>query len=168
MPGEKFIKNVSGVLTEVVSTQVGGGGGADKIPSLNSSGKLDVTMMPTGIAADTETVTASEALAAGDFVNVYNNAGTAAVRKADATVAGKEANGFVLAAVLNAGQATVYMEGANTQITGMTPGPMYLSTTPGLGTNTPPSASGNIVQRIGIAVSATRMNLQTVSPFTLA
>ena len=49
-----------------------------------------------GGGADTGTVTTSEALAAGDLVNIWNSSGAKA-RKADATTAGKEAHGFVLA-----------------------------------------------------------------------
>ena len=102
-------------------------------------------MMPVGIAADTKAITTSEALAAGDFVNIWNSSG-AKVRKADASVAGKEAHGFVLAAVGSGNPATVYFEGTNTQVTGATPGPVFLSTTPGLSTSTSPSGAGNSLQ----------------------
>ena len=168
MPGEKFLKQVTGTLTEVVSVQAGGAGNANKIPALDAAGLLDVTMMPTGIGADTSTMIASEALSAGNLVNVYNNAGVATVRKADATVAGKEANGFVLSAFLSAATATVYFEGNNTQMTGLTPGQNFLATTPGGATATAPSASGNIVQAVGIAVSATVLNCEFQRQIVLA
>jgi hypothetical protein len=74
--------------------------------------------MPTGIGADTASITASEALAAGDLVNIYDSTG-AKCRKADASTSGKEAHGFVLAAVESAASATVYFEGSNTQVTGI-------------------------------------------------
>ena len=168
MAGQKFLQhNGAGGVAEVIATQVGGGGAANLIPSLDASGKLDVTMMPTGIAADTGVITASEALAAGDFVNVWNSSG-AKVRKADATVAGKEAVGFVLSAVSNGAAATVYFEGSNTAVTSQTPGPVYLSTTSGLATATPPSASGNVVQPIGFAISATVINFQSGQSITKA
>ena len=103
MAGQKFLQhNGAGGVAEVVSTQIGGGGAANLIPALDAAGKLDITMMPTGIAADTAVITTSEALAAGDFVNIWNSTG-AKVRKADATVAGKEAMGFVLSAVGSGG-----------------------------------------------------------------
>ena len=168
MPGEKFIKNVSGTLTETLAVQTGGGGNANKIPSLDAAGLLDVTMMPSGIGPDTAVVLTSEVLSAGNLVNVYNNAGTANVRKADATVAGKEANGFVLAAFGSGVSATVYFEGPNTQMSALTPGQNFLATTAGGATVTVPSAAGNVVQRVGIALSATILNFEAQPPIVLA
>lgn len=144
-----------------------GAGDAGKIAQLDSAGRLDVTMMPVGIGADTASVTTSEALAAGDFVNIWNSSGAKA-RKADATVAGKEAHGFVLTAVASGAQATVYFEGTNTQVSGQTPGPVFLQTTAGVGGPTVPSASGNVVQQVGVAVSATAVNFERSMPVVLA
>jgi len=162
--------NASGVLDASIvnaKNSSAGAGDAGKLCQLDGSGRLDSTMMPVGIGADTATITASEALAAGDFVNIWNSSG-AKVRKADATVAGKEAHGFVLAAVSNGASATVYFEGTNTGVTGQTPGPVFLSTTAGLAAGAAPSGSGNIVQRVGFAVSATAINFQSQPPVTLA
>lgn len=167
MAGEKFLKHTNGALVETEAVQVGGGGSADKIPSLDAAGRLALTMMPSGIGADTAIIQASENLAAGDLVNVYNSGG-ARVRKADATTAGKEAHGFVLAAVTSGANATVYFEGPNDQVTGLTPGVQYLSTTPGLSDETAPSSTGNVVQRVGLAVSATGLNFDSGVPITLA
>lgn len=194
---KKFIKNASGALTEEAALLTSAGAGdADRVPALNASGVLDAsivnsktssagagdsgkvvaldgsgridnTMMPVGIGADTASITASEALAAGDFVNVWNSSG-AKIRKADATVAGKEAHGFVLASVSNGASGTVYFEGTNTGVSGQTPGPVFLHTTAGLATSTAPSGSGNVVQRIGFAVSATAINFQSQTPVVLA
>jgi hypothetical protein len=168
MPANKYIANNAGALTEVAASQTSAGAGdAGKIPALDATGRLDSSMMPVGIGADTASITASEALAAGDWVNVHNSTG-AKVRKADATVAGKEAHGFVLSAVSNGAQATVYFEGTNTGVTGQTPGVVFLSTTAGLGATAAPSGSGNVVQRIGFATSATSVNFQSQPPVTLA
>ena len=120
-----------------------------------------------GGGADTGTVTTSEALAAGDLVNIWNSSGAKA-RKADATTAGKEAHGFVLAAFGSGVPATVYFEGTNTAVTGLTPGPQFLNTTAGAASSTAPSGSGNVVQRVGVAVSATAFNFQLNSPIVLA
>ena len=122
--------------------------------------------MPSGIGADAISMTTSEAVASGDFVNIWNSTG-AKVRKADATVAGKEAHGFVLAGVGSGVACTVYFEGTNTGVTGQTPGPVFLSATAGLATSTSPSSSGNVVQRIGFAVSATAINFQSQNPVVL-
>jgi hypothetical protein len=162
--------NAAGILDSTIvnsKTTSAGAGDSGKLVALDGAGKIDSTMMPTGIGADTRSITTSEALAAGDFVNIWNNSGEK-VRKADATVAGKEANGFVLSAASSATPATVYFEGTNTAVTGQTPGPVFLGTTAGGATATAPSASGNVVQRIGIAVSATAINFQMGTTILLA
>ncbi|ASD50470.1 hypothetical protein FDI24_gp188 [Acidovorax phage ACP17] len=170
MAGKKLIRlGTDGNFIEVLGTQTSAGvSNAGDIVSLDDTGRLASSMMPVGIGADTAVIVASEALAAGDWVNVWNDTGTAKVRKADATTAGKEAWGFVLAAVANSANATVYFEGTNTQVTGQTPGKVFLATTAGQGTGTAPSASGNIVQAIGVAYSATAVNFERGTPVTLA
>lgn len=168
MPAKKFLRLVAGVLTEVAATVTSAGAGNDgDLVALDSSGRLDNSVMPVGIGVDTKTIAASEALAAGDWVNVWNSTG-AKVRKADATTAGKVAHGFVLAAVSSGGNALVYFEGTNTQVSGQTPGPVYLQTTAGTGGATIPSASGNVVQNLGVAVSATEVNFERGTPVVLA
>ena len=168
MAAKKFLRLVNGVLTEIFGVQASAGAGnAGDLVSLDDSGRIDNSMMPVGIGADTSTISASETLAAGDWVNVWNNSG-AKVRKADATTAGKEAHGFVLAAVTSGNPATVYFEGTNTQVSGQTPGPVFLQTTAGVGGPTVPSASGNVVQQIGVAVSATAVNFERATPVVLA
>lgn len=144
-----------------------GAGDAAKMVQLDGTGRIDSTMLPVGIGADTAAITASENLAAGDFVNIHNSTGAKA-RKADATTAGKEAHGFVLGAVTSGNPATVYFEGTNTGITGATPGVVYLHTTAGGFTSTAPSSTGNAVQRVGIAVSATAINFEPHPPVILA
>ena len=191
----KLIKNNAGTLTEETTlTTSAGAADANKVPALNASGvlddtilnatvtssanktvkldaagKLDASVMPTGIGADTAIIVASEALADGDLVNVWNNAGTANVRKADANSAGKEAHGFVLAAVAPSASATVYFEGTNSHCTGLTPGVQFLSaSTPGKSVTTAPTGTGKIVQNIGLALNATTLNFESGSPIVLA
>jgi len=167
---DKYIKQNAGVLTEVEAlVESAGAGDAGKIPALDNTGKLDESMMPVGIGADTTIVYAFEALGAGDFVNIYNDAGTAKCRLADASTNGKHAHGFVLAAVDADANATVYHEGSNTQVTGMTPGDVFLSAaTPGQATSTPPSATGNVVQKLGVATSATNIAVEMQPRIVLA
>ena len=168
MAGNKYLSNNAGTITEASSIQSSAGAGdAGKIPALDAAGRLDTSMMPTGIGADTALIQASENLANGDLVNVHNSGG-ARVRKADATSAGKEAHGFVLAAVTSGNNATVYFEGSNSGVTGLTPGPQFLSTTAGTATATAPSGSGNIVQRVGFATAAAALNFQAGTPIVLA
>lgn len=168
MPGEKFLKQTNGGLVETIATQTGGAPNADKIPALDANGRLDSSMMPTGVGLDTAVIQASEALVAGDFVNIHNVTGSARVRKADAAVSGKEAHGFVLAGVASGGNATVYFEGTNTGVTGQTPGVAFLSTTAGLAQAAAPTVAAQVVQRIGLAVSPTAVNFEPSLPILLA
>lgn len=168
MAGDKYLYNNSGQITEKAAIQTSAGAGdVGKIPALDAAGRLDSSMMPVGLGADTASITASEALSAGDLVNVWNSTG-AKVRKADASTAGKEAHGFVLAAVSSAASATVYFEGTDTGVTGLTPGVQYLSTTPGTASATAPSGSGNVVQRVGFATAAAALNFDAGTPIVLA
>ena len=166
----KFLRLIAGVFTENSTVQSSAGAAdADKIPSLDSAGKLSSTMMPAGIGADSQDMIASEALAAGDLVNIWNDSGTLKARKADATTAGKEADGFVTAAVSSGATATVILDGTISGKTGLTIGSTYfLATTAGGVTATPPSAAGNIVQRVGKATSATTLAFEQGEPVTLA
>lgn len=162
--------NASGVLDSTIvnsKTTSAGAGDSGKLVALDGTGRIDNTMMPVGVGADVATITSSENLAAGDWVNIHNSTGAKA-RKADASTAGKEAHGFVLSVVTSGNPATVYFEGSNTAVTGQTPGPVFLSTTPGQGATAAPSAAGNVVQRLGYATSATSVNFQSQLHYVLA
>jgi len=161
--------NGSGVLDATIvnsKTTSAGAGDSGKLPALDGSGRLDTSFMPVGIGADTLTVATSETLAAGDLVNIWDDTG-AAVRKADATTAGKEAHGFVLAAFTHPTTATVYFEGTNTGVSGKTPGVQFLLTAAGTSGSTAPSGSGNVVQKLGVATSATSINFEPQQPIVL-
>lgn len=169
--GKIVALNASGVLDATIvnsKTSSAGAGDSGKLPALDGAGKLDTSFMPTGIGADTASITASEALSAGDLINIWDSTGTFKVRKADATTSGKEAHGFVLSAVSSGASATVYFEGSNTGKTGLSPGKQFLSTTAGGCTTTAPSGSGNVVQVVGFATSATVINMQATTPYVLA
>ena len=169
MAAKKFIRLVAGVLTEIAGVVTSAGAGNDgDIPALDATGRLDASVMPVGIGADTVTVTASEALSDGDFVNVYDDGGTAACRKADATTAGKRAHGFVLASVAGSAPAIVYTSGINGHVTGQTAGPVFLQTTAGTVGATVPSSIGQVVQTVGYATSATEVVFQPQEPVTLS
>lgn len=164
--------NASGILDSTIvnsKTTSAGAGDTGKVVALDSTGRIDSSMMPVGIGADTASIVASEALAAGDLVNVWNNAGTANVRKADGSTSGKEAHGYVLAAVSSSASATVYFEGTNTQCTSLTPGLQFLSgSTAGKSVAAAPTGTGKTVQVVGFALSTTAMNFQAELPITLA
>lgn len=164
--------NASGFLDQSITNAVttsAGAGSSGQLTALDNTGRLDQSFMPVGVVPETASIVASEALADGDFVNVYNNAGVFNVRKADGSTTGKEAHGFVLAAVLSAGTALVYFEGSNTHLTSLTAGDQYLSeTTAGKSTATPPSGSGQVIQQLGVATSATAIKFAPFAPIVLA
>lgn len=171
MPAIRFLSIVSGRIKELAATVVSAGAADDgKIPALDASGKLDASLMPAGIGANTVAAVASEALAANDVVNLWDNGGTVNARKADATAEGKEVSGFVKAAVAQAANATVYLPGNTiTGLTGLTPGSrQYASTSPGALTEVPPSTAGNVLQLVGIAASDTSVIFEPEEPITRA
>ena len=138
-----------------------GAGSAGKVIALDTDGRLNQSVMPTGVGPDTKSIVASEALSAGNLVNVWSDAGTPKARKADATTSGKEANGFVIAGAASGAAALVYFEGVITGLTGLTPGARYyLATTAGGTTATAPSATGNVCQYIGTAISTTELTFE--------
>lgn len=142
----------------------------DSIVSTDSTGKLDISLMPVGVAAETISLITSENLVSGDFVNIYNNSGTITARKADATTSAKPAHGFVLANVTSPASCTVYaVSNTNTALTGLTIGSdYYLSTTPGTITTTAPSTAGNIIQPMGRAHSTTAIVFSSAEYIELA
>jgi hypothetical protein len=102
-------------------------------------------------------LTTAESLAAGALVNV--NASFQA-QNANGTVQGKDAHGFVLQAYGSSVPATVYFSGVNNMVSGLTGGYAYLGLSAGAVTSTAPSASGQVVQRVGEAIAATKFVFQ--------
>lgn len=158
---DKPIQVVSGVLTEIeAKTASAGAADAGKIIALDASGKIDSTMMPNGIGSDAKTMTASEAISAGDIVNVHDSSG-AKVRKADATTSSKHAVGFAPSAIANGASGTINFEGTITGLSALTIGATYyLHTTAGGITTTAPTGSGQVVQKVGVAISATELSFE--------
>ena len=170
---QKFIKMSAGRLVEETVESVSASTGAtdaDKLVRLTSSGKLDESVLPTGLGADVLTIVASENLAAGDFVNIWNDASTAKARKADASSAGKEVDGFVLDAVNSGQSASVYFEGRNTALSGLTVGARYYlsATAAGTITTAPPTGTGQVVQFMGRASGATSLAFEATDGVILA
>lgn len=165
----KYLASNAGNIEEIVTpTTSTGAPDAGKIPGLDASGRLDASMMPTGIGADTAAIVTSEALAAGDFVNIWNSSGAKA-RKASAAGVATKAHGFVLAGFASGATATVYFEGTNTALSSLTPGDVFLSpSTPGGVQATAPTVAGQVVQRVGVAVSTTAINADLGPTVTLA
>lgn len=97
---------------------------------------------------------------------VYIN-GSGQMALADATAEGKEAVGFTKASTANGVVGAFFTSGTLTGQTGLTPGNAYfMTTTPGV-PGAAPSTTGNVVQRIGTALSATDISFALSTPITL-
>ena len=173
---DKYLKNVNGQIAEATATVTGGSETeAGDIVALDAGGKLSSSIMPIGIGADTESIPAFENLSAGDVVNIFNNAGTRGVRKADASN-GRRAHGFINSAVASAAAALVYKKGTITGVViaaadvGL---PYYLDTNGGH-TKTAPIVDGSTVmtghlsQEIGYSVGTSALCFEAQQPITLA
>jgi hypothetical protein len=156
---------------EPVSTSAGAAD-AGKIPALNSEGKLDSTLLGEVVGLDTgRLMTAYETLSAGDFVNVFLDGGVPKLRKADASSDALMAHGFVKAAAQAGTEVKFYHCGVNGGLTGLVPGTTYFLSAgePGGATAACPTASGHIVQAVGVALSETELQTNiSEQPVTLA
>lgn len=147
---------VDGIITEVAAVESSAGSGDEgKIVALNSSGLIDDTMLPSTGAI---TATASEAIAAGALINIWNSSGTVKVRNADNTSSSKRAHGYAPGAISSGSSGSVVVgEGLITGLTSLTAGSQYFLDTAGGVTTTAPSSTGDIVQSVGVAFSTTEL-----------
>jgi hypothetical protein len=168
----KFLKQVSGVITEVIVGIKDFAGTGNNVVVTGDDGYISSTLFPAGLGADIVVLmTASGALVAGDLVNVFDSGSNVPkVRKADATTAGMEAHGFVDAAYsADATNVKVYFEGNNTQnSTTFSVGKQYLSTVAGKTQAAAPTGSSQVVQIVGYATSTSSLNFQSTIPFILS
>jgi hypothetical protein len=156
----KPIQLVNGKLTQIEATVISTGAtDAGEVVALDSSGKLDVSVLPTGVGPNVKVLVASEAIGAGKYINIWNDGGVPTIRLADNSN-GREAHGFVKDSVASAANGTVYFEGTNDDLSALTPGArQYLGTAGGV-TATPPTFLGGatIHQLVGSAISATEID----------
>lgn len=121
----------------------------------SSSGVMTLASLSTLLGIlNGSAVQASEAITAGQFVNVYSSGGSTRVRKASALDPALFANGYALANIASGATGLVIFGGLNLATTvGAPASEVWLSdTTPGGWTTTPPSASGSIIQPLGAAL----------------
>lgn len=164
----RFIDIVSGVLTQLVPiSSSAGAGDASKIVQTGAGGKLDLSLMPESLTAQVKILPASEDLAAGDLVNIWLDTATWKVRLASGATS-RPAMGYMVSGAVTDANATIYIEGINNQVSGLTPGLVWLGTD-GAVTQTPPATgSGGISQIVGTALSATELEFEANDPVTLA
>lgn len=167
-----FLKiGTTGLPTTDSTVQTSAGAGdSGKIPGLDAGGKLDATFMPTGFGSDTRTVTAGETIAGGS-VGYLN--GTGQILKADANAVAKAAMCFVLATISNAASGTVYFgSGIITGLSGLTPGQPYFLSNIATGAvglySSFTFTSGDIVQQVGVALSATELYFEPQIPTVIS
>ncbi len=126
-----------------------GASDAGKGVALNGDGLIDPTMLGT---TESLSMTASEDLSAGDFVNFWNDSGTLKVRKATNTGIATRADGYVKSSTTTGNAITVYRDnGTITTLSGLTIGSTYFLGTSGGVTTTVPTSSNAIVQSVGKA-----------------
>ncbi len=168
---QKYVTHSSGRLIETeATTQSTGTAEGGSIVALEDNGKLHTSVMPVGVGPDTVSLETSEIISAGDFVNIFDDAGTTKVRKADAGT-NKAADGFMLAATQSAETGLVYLGRFNNQLGDLTGGTKYYlsDTTPGAVTNTPPTnGTGKISQFLGRATNHTTLIVEINRPIELA
>lgn len=160
---QRFQSLVSGARKLLEALVVSSGApDAGKIVGLGADGRLDGSVMPVGIGANTTQAVASEAIGAGKFVQFHSNGGVFSMRLAD-NANGRQADGFVLATVASAAVGTVYpLDGTNAQLTGLTIGVRYWLGTAGGVTATPlvetdVANANKVSQYLGVAKSATEL-----------
>jgi len=162
---DKILLNVNGeIVSKSVLTVSGGSSDAGKTIGTDLNGKIDMSLMPSGIGADTTTLLASESLNIGDFVNIWDDAGTIKVRKADNSDSTKVANGFVKVAVASGSNAVIYTEGDNDTLTGLAVGTRYFLGVTGSYTSTVPTILGSIIQSLGTVKNPTTIRFEQKDP----
>jgi hypothetical protein len=158
-----FLARVAGRTKQIIATVVSAGvANAGEIPALDSTGKLDMSVMPSGIGSNTTQAAASETLGAGKFVNFHDDGGTFSARLADNSN-GRQADGYVSAEFLSAATATIHpLDSVNAQMSGLTIGARYWLGTAGGVTATPldetdTDNANKVSQYLGVAKSESEL-----------
>ena len=163
MATQGFLVRLAGKTRQIFGIAVSAGvADAGKIAALGPDGRWDMSMMPPGIGANTTQATASEAIGAGKFINYWDNAGVFSMRLADNSN-GRQADGFVTAAVANGAVGTGYpLDGTNANLAALTVAARYWLGTAG-GVIAVPldeadvANANKVSQYLGIAKSATEL-----------
>jgi len=158
-----YLEEGTNQLSERESIVISNGASdAGKIIALDADGNLDPSIAVTeGVTVSIE---AGMDLLAGDFINIYNDAGTTKIRKASAS-GELFANGFVKLDYTTGDESQVYLQGINNALTGLSVGLLYfLGVTSGTITVSPPAGTGETVQQLGRAISTTSLAFDPVNP----
>lgn len=136
---------------------------------LTGNGASDPTFQAPTATPNTIQLTASAAISAGNLVNIYDNAGTANVRPADNTSSSTYANGFAPASIsMSASGTVVPFAGPISGLSGLTPGTQYFLGTSGGLTTSAPSSSGDLIQSVGVSITASTFQFFAGTPNIIA
>lgn len=168
-----FLARVNGRIKQVFAIVTSAGAAdAGKVVALDAGGKLDASLLPSGIGANQVVVPTSENLSAGQYVELYDATGTLTGRKADNSN-GRVAHGYVEAAVTAPANATVKrLNTVNSHMTGLTPGADYWLGTAGGVIATPLDPTdedniGKVCQYLGRSKTATELVTVEEAPVLL-
>jgi hypothetical protein len=100
---------------------------------------------------------ASEDIAQGAMVNLYNNAGTINARNSNGSAAGKAVRAFANSAITSGSYGEFILGGVNPYISGMTPGTLYYM---GNTNGTISATAGTVSQKVGYALTASKLFFQ--------
>mgnify|MGYP000897683883 CR=1 FL=1 len=148
------IDDVTGGVKEVAPVAIGGSGSENRIPSLDSGGRLDSSMMPVGVAPEVKTGNAFETITAKDLV-YFKSDGT--VAKASNTSGGHYAQGWAANGASVGQPVTVNFEATITGLSGLTPESMCFLGAAGAITQTVITGANTLYQEVGVAISATEV-----------
>lgn len=173
MAGENKYLNrdaTTGRMRELLAAQSSvGPADADRIVALAADGKLDPSLLPSTVGQTVTVLEADEELEAGEYVYIFDDAGTPKTALATGGVGGNPAIGFVLDHWYAADMAVVFLSGLNTGVIGRTAGArQYLGETSGEGVETPLTGALKLHQFLGKAVSATAVNFEPDDDILLA
>jgi hypothetical protein len=156
-----FLARVAGKTRQIFATVVSlGAASAGDVVGLGADGRLDASVLPAGIGANVVQAVASEAIGAGKFVELFDDAGVLKMRLADNSN-GRPAWGYVKGAVALAASGAAYrLNTVNANLSGLTAGADYWLGTAGGVVDTPldPAVDiGELDQYLGRASSATEL-----------
>lgn len=164
MAAEKFLRidDTTGLAIERSAIDAStGSADAGRLVATDINGLISPTFLPTDGSA---TLTATETLAAGDLISLWDNGGIK-MRKATNTGHATRAQGFVNSGVASGATGVAILgDGINTGVSGLAVAGRYFLGTSGAVTTTPPTASGSIVQFVGTARASTELNVVLGDP----
>lgn len=171
MAVQGFLARVAGKTKQIIATVTStGAADAGKIIALDSGGKLDMSLLPGGIGVNVVTALATELIAPGKFVELYDDTGVLKMRLADNSN-GRAAWGYVKESVSASASGSVYrLNTVNANMSGLTPGGDYWLGSAGGVISTPLSPEtdvGKLDQYLGRALSATELVTVEYEPVTL-